>query len=107
MPALLGQRIEEMEQRALGHRRGLIEDAGAIALDQGRRRGLLEIPGRRRRALGACLEHMGDMGLAATGGAVDGEAGAGPVRPAVEPGDRGLVAGGDQEILAPIGGAVA
>jgi hypothetical protein len=79
-----------MEQRALGHRWGLIEDAGAIALDQGRRRGLLEIAGTQEARVGARLEHMGDMSLAATGGTVDGEAKPGQSGPAVEPGDRGL-----------------
>jgi hypothetical protein len=50
---------------------------------------------------------MGQMRLATAGGAMNGKAGAGPIGPAVEPGDRRLVAGCHEKILAAEGGAVA
>jgi len=64
--------------------------------------------GRRQQAGGrSSLKDMGQMRLATAGRAMNGKAGAGPIGPAVEPGDRRLIAGCHEKILAAEGGAVA
>ena len=107
MAADLGEVIQEMQQGPLGQRRATVENRGPGAGKQlGRRRqrqiGRYQQSGRRPH-----LEDMGQVGLAAAGRAVHCQSGSGPIWPAIEPGDRRLIAGSDQEVLAAEGGAMA
>ncbi len=107
MSPFLGQRIVKMEQLLLGHGWSAVEDAGAGPFEQGERRLVLDLAWTQKASCRTRLKNMGEVSLAAARRAVHRQTRARPIRPAVEPRHRRLVARRDQEILVLIGGTVA